>query len=143
MIFKTLFFTLFFVATSGYSQTQALLQISALRSDKGHIIVAIFEDEQSFKAEKPQKYKTFKKKGVKNGRLNLRFNLPDGSYGITIVDDENMNGEMDYNFLGIPKEGFGFSEYYHTGLSKPSIEDFRINIKKGKTNKFNCKVRYL
>lgn len=143
MISKAFCFVLFFIAFEAYSQTQALIQVSELRSNEGHIIVAIFDNEKSFVDEDPKMHKTFKKTKVKNGRLNLRFDLPAGSYGITIVDDENKNGEMDYNFVGMPKEGFGFSDYYHTGLTKPTLNDFKVQIKKGKTNKINCKVRYI
>lgn len=143
MISKVLCFVLIFIAFEARTQTQALIQVSELRSNEGHIIVAIFDNEKSFVDEKPKMHKTFKKTNVKDSRLNLRFDLPAGSYGITIVDDENKSGDLDYNFLGIPKEGFGFSDYYHTGLTKPTLKDFKVQIKKGKTNKFNCKVRYI
>lgn len=143
MIYKVVFSFFLLISIGGYSQTQALIQLSELRSNEGNIIVAIFDNEKSFVDEKPKMHKTFKKTKVKNGRLNLRFDIPDGSYGITIVDDENKNGDLDYNFLGMPTEGFGFSDYYHTGLTKPSLDDFRIQVEKGKTNKINCKVRYI
>lgn len=32
-----------------------------------------------------------------------------GEYGILVFHDENENGKLDLNFLGIPKEGFAYS----------------------------------
>jgi len=36
-------------------------------------------------------------------------NVPEGRYAIAIYHDENMNGQMDANEMGIPREGYGFS----------------------------------
>ncbi len=32
-----------------------------------------------------------------------------GTYGLSVIHDENDNGKFDTNFLGMPKEGWGFS----------------------------------
>jgi uncharacterized protein (DUF2141 family) len=36
-------------------------------------------------------------------------NVPDGIYAASFFYDENGNGKLDVNFLGIPKEQYGFS----------------------------------
>lgn len=35
--------------------------------------------------------------------------IPPGTYAIAVIHDENMNGKLDSSWLGIPKEGYGFS----------------------------------
>jgi uncharacterized protein (DUF2141 family) len=35
--------------------------------------------------------------------------IPPGTYSLAVVQDENMNGKLDTNWLGIPKEGYGFA----------------------------------
>lgn len=35
--------------------------------------------------------------------------VPSGTYALVVLHDENMNGKLDTNWLGIPKEGYGFS----------------------------------
>ena len=35
--------------------------------------------------------------------------IPPGTYTIAVIHDENMNGRLDTNALGIPREGYGFS----------------------------------
>jgi uncharacterized protein (DUF2141 family) len=46
-------------------------------------------------------------------------NLPPGSYGVAVIHDENRNRKLDRNFFGIPREGFGFANNPHVGLSAP------------------------
>lgn len=45
------------------------------------------------------------------------WQLPPGTYGVAAIHDENSNHKLDRNFLGIPKEGFGFANNPHVGLS--------------------------
>lgn len=40
---------------------------------------------------------------------------------------KNNNGEMDFGLM-LPKEGFGFSNYIHSGLSRPDFEDFQFTV---------------
>ena len=35
--------------------------------------------------------------------------IPPGTYALAVIHDENMNGKLDTNSLGIPTEGYGFS----------------------------------
>jgi uncharacterized protein (DUF2141 family) len=55
---------------------------------------------------------------VINGTLILTGDLEPGTYGITLVDDENKNGTLDKSFFGMPKEGFGFSNFFIEKLKK-------------------------
>ena len=41
--------------------------------------------------------------------------LPAGDYAVAAIHDENSNAHLDRNFLGIPKEGFGFANNPHVG----------------------------
>ncbi len=55
--------------------------------------------------------------------------IPPGTYAITIIHDENMNGKLDTNWLGIPKEGYGFSNDVKPLLGAPpfSAASFRYD----------------
>ncbi len=35
--------------------------------------------------------------------------VPAGTYAVTVLDDSNVNGKMDFNFIGLPPKGYGFS----------------------------------
>jgi uncharacterized protein (DUF2141 family) len=60
---------------------------------------------------------------VQNKRAVCVFQgLPPGEYAVVAMHDENDNGKMDYNFLGIPVEGYGFSNNPRVLLKAPVFE---------------------
>ena len=46
--------------------------------------------------------------------------IPPGTYALVVLHDENMNGKIDTNPLGIPKEGYGFSKDAKGWFGAPS-----------------------
>lgn len=119
------------------------ITVSGIRNQSGQISIHIFNSQEGFKEEKSIQAFTFKKQHVVNGVLKVKIELPAGTFGLTLVDDENSNNDMDYNFVGMPKEGFGFSNYYHTGLTRPVFDQFKFSIQKGVAVKVNMKIRYI
>lgn len=118
------------------------VKMSGIKSNKGEIRLAFFTSEKEFEDEKPKIMKYVSKKGMQNGCLTAKFtDIPPGKYGVAMLDDENKNGEMDYVFF-IPTEGFGFSDFYLSGLNKPHLSDFIFTF--GKTDKtVSIKLRYI
>jgi uncharacterized protein (DUF2141 family) len=116
--------------------------ITELKSAKGRIVIQIYKDNETFKDEKPFKKMQFSKQGYSKGNLQIDFALDPGVYGITLLDDENENGEMDKNMIRMPKEGFGFANYYLEKLKRPLFDEFKVTIKPG-SNKVNIRVKYL
>jgi uncharacterized protein (DUF2141 family) len=55
-------------------------------------------------------------------------NLPPGDYGVAAIHDENSNHKLDRNFLGIPKEGFGFANNPRVLLSGPPFRDALVHV---------------
>lgn len=55
-----------------------------------------------------------------------------GEYAIKVFHDENSNGELDTNFLGIPTEDYGYSNNASSWFGPPSWENakFTFNQKK-------------
>jgi uncharacterized protein (DUF2141 family) len=56
------------------------------------------------------------------------WDLPAGEYGVAVIHDENRNRRLDRNFLGIPKEGFGFANNPHVGLSAPPFSAAIVHV---------------
>jgi len=48
-----------------------------------------------------------------------------GQYAIKVFHDENANGELDINFLGIPKESYGFSNHARGRFGPPPFAEAR------------------
>ncbi len=66
----------------------------------------------------------FKMANIDNNQCEILFDsiLP-GKYTITYFHDENNNGKFDANFMGIPKEGYGFSNNASGKYGPPAIEE--------------------
>lgn len=60
--------------------------------------------------------------------------LPPGRYAIIVYHDENDNGRLDKNVLGIPTEGYGFSNNARGFFSAPSFDAAAVTVGKGNTN---------
>jgi uncharacterized protein (DUF2141 family) len=61
----------------------------------------------------------------------VTFTLHDvapGRYAIATFHDENDNGEMDFNFIGYPEEGYAFSRDVRPFLSAPSFESCAFEV---------------
>ncbi|MET3126634.1 uncharacterized protein (DUF2141 family) [Arcicella rosea] len=118
------------------------INVSGIKSKKGQIVLSTFKNSESFAKENPYKKIKFDKKDLINGSLELKCTLDVGVCGIVILDDENSNEDMDKNFLRMPKEGFGFSNYYMQSLKRVSFEEFKLNLNNG-INNVQIKVKYL
>ncbi len=115
-IIVILILTLGFVKMNAQSLT---VSIKNVVSDKGTLRVGIFNSQSDFL--KKQLYGQIVKS--KSGDVLVVFeNIPAGAYAVSIIHDENENGELDSNFFGIPKEGFGFSNDAMGTFGPPSFE---------------------
>ena len=57
--------------------------------------------------------------------------LSPGDYALSVVHDENGNGKFDTTFLGLPKEGFAFSNDAQPGLASPSFQAAAFEVGHG------------
>jgi len=142
---KTLFFCigLFFIIHSSRAQTpDTRVSIVGVRSGKGRIVVNVFKDNETYDKQQPYKQFLFDKKGLAGGKMSVSCTLQPGVYGITLLDDENENGKIDKNMLGIPKEGFGFSNFFMDKMKKPAFDDFKVDLRSTGVN-VEIKVKYM
>lgn len=141
-MWNVLIFIIIFLFNFQIKAQNVEIVISNIRSTLGEIRIGVFKDQNSFDKENAYKNFVFKKNDLKNGTLKLYLNLEPGLYGIAVLDDENSDGKMKYNFLGMPTEGFGFSNFESDGLSKPKFSEFSFRVGKEKTIIF-VKMRYI
>lgn len=140
---KKIYISLLFVLISVSLCAQVLtVEITGIRNNKGSIRLAFFTDNTSFRNDNPEFEKVLSKKNMENNSITVSFDkIPPGTYGIAMLDDEDEDGKMRYNFLGVPREGFGFSNLYHTGYRRPSFDDFKFKFFENKS--VQIRVRYM
>lgn len=113
------------------------LNVTNVRNKEGSIRLCVFKDQASFSNDQASKIMHLAKNELSGGKMTASIELPSGTYGIAVLDDENSNDKMDYALM-MPKEGFGFSNFYLTGLSRPKFEQFKFLV--GDTN-FSVVIR--
>jgi uncharacterized protein (DUF2141 family) len=117
--------------------------ITGIRAEKGQIAIGVFKDDETFQKEEAFLNLKFVKNVISNGEMRVQFSLEPGIYGLSLLDDVNSNGKMEYSFLGVPKEGFGFSDYYHKGFIKPKFDSFKFSIEKDQKKRITIRIRYM
>jgi uncharacterized protein (DUF2141 family) len=91
---------------SGNSITASILN---LRSDQGNVSCSLYASEEGFPT-KPEKAVARKVVRISSKQATCVFDdVAAGSYAISAMHDENGNGKLDENFLGMPTEGYGAS----------------------------------
>ena len=136
-------FIILLVSEYSYSQLsgQLILNVSEIRNKNGVLRIGIYKDDSTFQEEKPFLVKSLSKDKLIDGKLTFSFSIDVGEFGIALLDDKNENGEMDYSFF-IPQEGFGFSNYFHSGLRMPTFENFMFMVTKNDSTKINLVIKY-
>jgi uncharacterized protein (DUF2141 family) len=115
--------------------------ITGLHNNKGQLVFGAYRDQATFDKE-ASFIQTAYKKNVVNGKMTVTMQFEPGVYGLTMVDDENADSKMQY-FLGLPKEGFGFSNLQSKGFSKPKFDDFKFTVTSNAPVKVTVPVRYI
>lgn len=111
------------------------IRISPLRSSRGNVFVAVYERGGWLV---PGKFRTYRNVPANVGGLSVRVTgLPKGHYAVAVFHDENKNGRVDKNWLGLPAEGWGFSRL--TPLRVPSFDEVSFATGHGPTD---VKMRY-
>lgn len=105
-----------------------VVKVIAFRSSNGHIQLSLYDKASDFP--KVDVRLAVKRQAVTNASVTevVFDNVPFGTYAIAGMHDENSNGEMDYNFIGIPKEGYCFSRDAKPALSPPAFSKAKFDL---------------
>lgn len=119
------------LAQSG-GQATLVVKITGLRSEKGQVKIAVFNSAEKWLGEQPVYSSTI---SVESQTVLWKINdIPYGDYGIAVFHDENKNGKMDKNLLGIPAEAYGFSNNVRVTFGPPTWEKAKFVIKPPSTD---------
>jgi len=119
------------------------LHFTHFRNDTGFARIAVYNNPLNFCKESIKPFREISAKIVHRQCSVTISDLPDGDYAITLLHDENEDAIMNYDFLGLPKEGFAFSNNALPGFTKPGFNACKIKVKAGITVKQTIKVLYL
>ena len=109
-----------------------VLKISNIQKMQGDIKIGIFKSDSSFLKE-DLALKNYSIKVIKNTAFITITDLPKGEYAISMFHDENSDNKMNTNFIGIPKEPYGFSNNVIPKMSAPKYKECKFNFSDDKT----------
>lgn len=121
-------FGLFSTIQAPTPMSSIALVIDNLQTRHGNIHIAVYDTEEKFvKSLTPFRLKVHETPA--EGHLLLQLDsLPYGRYALAVYHDENGNGGLDKNLLGIPKEPYGFSNNPRAKWSAPTYEETSFEL---------------
>jgi len=98
------------------------VQILNIRNSTGTVDCALFESSVGFPNEFLRSAMNVMVLKIRKTQARCHFeDIPPGTYAIAVIHDENMNGRLDDNLIGIPTEGYGFSKDAKALFGAPSF----------------------
>lgn len=121
----------------------AEMELTGLRSGKGHVAVSVFADSarEAYPGDASAAIRTFYLE--LNGKQSLKISLKDlpaGLYSVTVMHDEDSDHKFD-SVLGIPAEGFGFSNNPTVYFGPPDFTKTLVNLEAKPV--FEIQMKYL
>lgn len=125
MKFKNLIlFCAFFLLKTQMTFAQAntvTVDVVGFKNNKGRCLVYVHDNKDGFPNKNQCKEMYF---SIVDNKCVATITLDTtGVYSITVLHDENSNNQMDDNFFGKPKEGFGVSNNRVITFKRPTFED--------------------
>lgn len=98
-------------------------EIEGFRNGKGEAIVSLFSAAGGFPEDMERALQNMRLK-IESGRVRAVFeSVPYGEYALCVLHDEDGDSRMKSNWLGQPREGFGFSGLPDYSFGPPDFAD--------------------
>jgi uncharacterized protein (DUF2141 family) len=114
------------IAPAAAHAADLTVTVEDLRSAKGKLSLGLYSEKDDWPDGKPSYEPDIP---ARQGTITYVFkNLPPGRYALSGFHDENANGKLDSTFIGLPEEGFVFSNDAAPKLSAPSFQSCAVTI---------------
>lgn len=143
-IFYTLVIVVLIVlrAHSPVAEEGIRITVSQLRNEKGHVLVSLFRDGAGYPDDASKAYRKIQLDITGKKATVLFTGLPAGNYAVAILHDENNDQKMNKTSLGLPKEGYGFSNNVVGAFGPPSWSRASFPHKQGTLTVKEIRARY-
>lgn len=119
--------------TGPASNTRLLVRVERVRSSRGLVAVTLYADNRSkFLAKRGSLY--VGRVPAAQGVTELCIHVPrPGTYALAVYHDADSDRSFDRTGIGLPAEGFGFSNNPPTFLGMPNFGSVRISVPRSGT----------
>ncbi len=139
---------IFAIAPAAFAQPQSAqenlvhVDIIGLHNNTGQMLCALFSSADGFPT-KPEKALASAASAISSQAAVCEFRgVAAGTYAISAVHDENSNGKLDRNFIGIPREGVGASNDAKGSFGPPRFDAAAFRYQGGRLD-LKITVNYL
>jgi uncharacterized protein (DUF2141 family) len=105
--------------------TALRVEVTGLQSAQGNIYIAVYDSKDTWLGEETvlEKQVVIVEARSEDGLVSTELDLPPGEYALSIYHDTNDNGDLDTNFIGIPKEPVALSNNARPKFGPPKYKD--------------------
>ena len=128
-----LFISLIFARISRAQNGSLCIWVNGYEDTGGDMLFSLYNQADGWPSDRTKIYKPGKIMRVSDDEVMYCYrNLPYGSYAVAVLYDINHDGDMNYNFFGLPTEEYGFSNNPRVYLSAPSFERCKVILDKSR-----------
>ncbi len=102
--------------------------VTGLRNNSGVVYCKLHDRRTTYPTGKHASIRPTKARPAGLRAVCTYRNIPHGRYAVVIAHDENGNGKIDSNWIGIPKEGYGFSNNVVPLFSAPGFDSAGFKV---------------
>jgi uncharacterized protein (DUF2141 family) len=118
------------------------VEVVGLRTNKGQVYCALYSSANGFPKDS-QKSVQRHTSSISDRNAVCEFSgMEPGRYAVSVFHDENSNGKLDTNFLGIPREGVGASNDAKGHMGPPKFDAAAFQFEGGRLN-LKITINYL
>jgi uncharacterized protein (DUF2141 family) len=135
---RLLFLLTAFLAQGQSPQVNIIhLEIGGLRNGNGQVFCALYSTPDGFPKDSEKAVARIKS-AISDKKAVCEFSaIAPGTYAASVFHDENSNGSLDTNFMGIPREGVGASNGAKGHFGPPKFAAAAFNFSGGR---FDLKI---
>jgi uncharacterized protein (DUF2141 family) len=106
------------------------VRVVGARNASGEIRVALFQNADGFPGDASKALRT-QPAQIDPQTLSARVSfmgIPQGVYAVSVFHDENGNGKLDKNLVGMPKEAYGASNNPPKKMRPPTFDEAKFSL---------------
>lgn len=118
------------------------VEIDGLKTKQGQVCASIYASSQGFPGDRDRVLQRECTKITETPVILTFTNLKAGNYAVAVMHDENNDLSVNRNDLGMPIEGFGFSQNPEIRNSAPKFSETAVFVAGANTN-IKIQMKYL
>ncbi len=131
-VLSTLCLCMLLTAAAPVLAADLVLEIKGIRSNEGTIFAAAHRSKPDVQFPDEEGSVHSFRTPAREGTVTVVFkDVSPGEYALTAYHDEDGSGEMNFNLLGIPTEGYAFGNDAAGFMGPPKFEDAAVTLAEG------------